>query len=120
MVSTMEVVRQTMRIQHRLRPARPTTSRCRRQDSALAFWKKIQGYLVLAGVALPAIGLIVGSIVIMNIMLVAVAERTHEIGIRKALGAKRSDILSQFLAESTTLAMIGASVGIAAGSDWPS
>ena len=85
------------------------------QDSALAFWKKIQGYLVLAGIALPAIGLVVGSIVIMNIMLVAVAERTHEIGIRKALGAKRSDILSQFLAESTTLAVIGASVGIAAG-----
>jgi putative ABC transport system permease protein len=70
---------------------------------------------VLAGVALPAIGLLVGSIVIMNIMLVAVAERTHEIGIRKALGARRSDILSQFLAESTTLAILGASVGIAAG-----
>jgi putative ABC transport system permease protein len=56
----------------------------------------------------------------MNIMLVAVAERTHEIGIRKALGAKRSDILSQFLAESTTLAVIGASVGLPRGSGWPS
>ena len=58
---------------------------------------------------------LVGSIVIMNIMLVAVAERTHEIGIRKALGAKRSDILSQFLAESTTLASSAPRVGIAAG-----
>jgi putative ABC transport system permease protein len=115
MVSTMEVVRQVMRIQHRLRPGVPDDFTLQTQDSALAFWKKLQGYLVLAGVALPAIGLIVGSIVIMNIMLVAVAERTHEIGIRKALGAKRSDILSQFLAESTTLAIIGASVGIAAG-----
>ena len=115
MVSTMEVVRQAMRIQHRLRPGTPDDFSLQTQDSALAFWKKLQGYLVLAGVALPAIGLIVGSIVIMNIMLVAVAERTHEIGIRKALGAKRSDILSQFLAESTTLAIIGASVGIAAG-----
>ena len=115
MVSTMEVVRQTMRIQHRLRPGAPDDFSLQTQDSALAFWKKIQGYLVLAGIALPAIGLVVGSIVIMNIMLVAVAERTHEIGIRKALGAKRSDILSQFLAESTTLAVIGASVGIAAG-----
>ena len=115
MVSTMEVVRQAMRIQHRLRPGTPDDFSLQTADSALAFWKKIQGYLVLAGVALPAIGLIVGSIVIMNIMLVAVAERTHEIGIRKALGAKRSDILSQFLAESTTLAVIGAAVGIAAG-----
>jgi putative ABC transport system permease protein len=115
MVSTMEVVRQTMRIQHRLRPGVPDDFTLQTQDSALAFWRKIEGYLVLAGVVLPAIGLVVGSIVIMNIMLVAVAERTHEIGIRKALGAKRSDILSQFLAESTTLAVIGAIVGIAAG-----
>jgi putative ABC transport system permease protein len=115
MVSTMEVVRQAMRIQHRLRPGVPDDFSLQTQDSALAFWRKIQGYLVLAGIALPAIGLLVGSIVIMNIMLVAVAERTHEIGIRKALGAKRRDILSQFLAESTTLAIIGAAVGIAAG-----
>jgi putative ABC transport system permease protein len=115
MVSTMEVVRQTMRIQHKLRPGVPDDFSLQTQDAALAFWRKIQGYLVLAGVALPAIGLLVGSIVIMNIMLVAVAERTHEIGIRKALGAKRSDILSQFLAESTTLAVLGAAVGIAAG-----
>ena len=115
MVATMEVVRQTMRIQHRLRPGVPDDFSLQTQDSALAFWRKIQGYLVLAGIALPAIGLIVGSIVIMNIMLVAVAERTHEIGIRKALGAKRSDILSQFLAESTALAILGASLGIGAG-----
>ena len=115
MVSTMEVVRQVMRTLHRLRPGVPDDFSMQTQDSALAFWKKLQGYLVLAGIVLPAIGLVVGSIVIMNIMLVAVAERTHEIGIRKALGAKRSDILSQFLAESTTLAVIGASVGIAAG-----
>ena len=115
MVSTMEVVRQVMRTQHRLRPGTPDDFTLQTQDSALAFWKKLQGYLVLAGIVLPAIGLVVGAIVIMNIMLVAVAERTHEIGIRKALGAKRSDIRSQFLAESTTLAVIGASVGIAAG-----
>jgi putative ABC transport system permease protein len=115
MKADMEEVRELMRARHKLRPAQRDDFTLETSDSALAFWKKIQGYMVLAGIALPAIGLVVGAIVIMNIMLVAVAERTHEIGIRKALGAKRSDILSQFLAESTTLAILGASVGIAAG-----
>ena len=67
------------------------------------------------GTALPAIGLIVGAMVIMNIMLVAVAERTAEIGIRKALGARRRDILSQFLVEAATLSVIGAAIGIGLG-----
>jgi putative ABC transport system permease protein len=115
MLSVMEEVRQVMRVRHKLRPGTPDDFSLQTADSALAFWKKIQGFLVLAGIALPAIGLLVGSIVIMNIMLVAVAERTREIGVRKALGAKRRDILSQFIAESTTLAIVGAGVGIAAG-----
>ena len=84
-------------------------------ESALAFWQKIQTYLVFAAVVLPAIGLVVGAIVIMNIMLVAVAERTREIGIRKSLGARRRDILAQFLIEAATLSTIGAAVGIGLG-----
>jgi putative ABC transport system permease protein len=104
-----------MRARHKLRPAQRDDFTLETSDSALAFWKKIQGYLVLAGIVLPAIGLVVGSIVIMNIMLVAVAERTHEIGIRKALGAKRSDIRRQFLVESTTLSIVGAIFGILSG-----
>ncbi|MCC6771135.1 MAG: ABC transporter permease [Gemmatimonadaceae bacterium] len=115
MVSVMEQVRQVMRVRHKLRPGTPDDFSLQTADAALAFWNKIQGYLVLAGIALPAIGLLVGAIVIMNIMLVAVAERTREIGVRKALGAKRRDILSQFIAESTTLSIIGAGIGIAAG-----
>jgi putative ABC transport system permease protein len=69
----------------------------------------------MAGIALPAIGLVVGAMVIMNIMLVAVAERTREIGIRKALGARRRDILAQFLVEASTLSVVGAIIGIAFG-----
>lgn len=110
-----ERVREVMRARHQLHPAQPDDFALETSDSALAFWDKIQGYLVLAGIALPAIGLVVGAIVIMNIMLVAVAERTREIGIRKALGARRRDILRQFLVESTTLAMLGAAIGVAVG-----
>jgi putative ABC transport system permease protein len=115
MIADMEDVRELMRARHKLRPAQRDDFTLETSDSALAFWKRIQGYMVIAGIALPAIGLLVGAIVIMNIMLVAVAERTHEIGIRKALGARRTDILRQFLVESTTLSLVGASFGILSG-----
>ena len=110
-----EEVRQAMRIRHKLRPGQKDDFSLTTSESALAFWNKLKGYLVIAGVALPAIGLVVGAIVIMNIMLVAVAERTREIGIRKALGARRRDILAQFLVESATLSALGAVLGVAMG-----
>lgn len=115
LTDVQEHVRAVMRARHKLHPAQPDNFSLETADSALAFWNKIRGYLVLAGIALPAFGLVVGAIVIMNIMLVAVAERTHEIGIRKALGAKRKDILVQFLIESATLSTFGAALGIGAG-----
>ena len=110
-----ESVRTVMRARHKLHPGQKDDFTLETSDSALEFWNKIKQYLVLAGVALPAIGLVVGAIVIMNIMLVAVAERTHEIGIRKALGARRRDILIQFLIESATLSTFGAAMGILLG-----
>jgi putative ABC transport system permease protein len=115
MREAMETTRAVMRSRHHLHPSQPDDFALETSDSALAFWNKLQGYLIIAGVALPAIGLVVGAIVIMNIMLVAVSERTAEIGIRKALGARRRDIMSQFLVESTTLAILGAGLGILLG-----
>ncbi len=113
--TAMESVRQVMRARHGLRPNQKDNFSLETSDSALEFWNKIKSYLVMAGVALPAIGLVVGAIVIMNIMLVAVAERTREIGIRKALGARRKDIMSQFLVESAMLSTLGAALGIITG-----
>ena len=79
----MEAAREVMRARHHLHPSQTDNFALETSDSALEFWNKLKGYLVIAGIALPAIGLVVGAIVIMNIMLVAVAERTREIGIRK-------------------------------------
>ena len=115
MTEAMEIVRSVMRAQRHLRPAQKDNFTLQTADSALEFWNKIKGYLVLAGIALPAIGLVVGAIVIMNIMLVAVSERTREIGVRKALGAKRRDILMQFLIEALTLGIVGSAIGVALG-----
>ena len=115
MTDAEERVREVMRARHQLHGWQKDNFTLETSDTALEFWNKIKKYLELAGVALPAIGLVVGAIVIMNIMLVAVAERTHEIGIRKALGAKRRDILIQFLIEATTLSTLGAAMGIALG-----
>jgi putative ABC transport system permease protein len=115
MVEAQETIRQVMRGRRGLRASQPDNFALETSESALKFWNDIKGKLVIAGIILPAIGLIVGAIVIMNIMLVAVAERTREIGIRKALGARRWDIMSQFLVEAATLSTVGAAIGIVFG-----
>jgi len=115
MREAMEAARGVMRARRHLHPAQPDNFELETSDSALEFWNKLKSYLVIAGIALPTVGLVVGAIVIMNIMLVAVSERTREIGIRKSLGARRKDILNQFMVESATLATLGAAVGVGLG-----
>ena len=81
-------------------------------DAITGFRDRLLGPTYLVAVAVPAIALVVGAIVIMNIMLVSVTERTKEIGVRKSLGARRADILKQFLVEALTLAAIGGAIGV--------
>ncbi len=111
----IETAREAMRSVRHLPPGKADNFALETQDSAMEFFRGLKSKMVVFGTALPAIGLIVGALVIMNIMLVAVAERTREIGIRKALGATRGNILSQFLIEAATLSVIGAAIGIAGG-----
>jgi putative ABC transport system permease protein len=115
MRDAMETVREVMRGHRKLRPGVPDNFVMETSESALLSFQKMKSIMTIAGTALPAIGLVVGGMVIMNIMLVAVAERTREIGIRKSLGARRKDILRQFLVESATLSTLGALLGIGLG-----
>lgn len=104
-----------MRARRRLRPAEPANFALETADQAISFWDNISRMLFLALPMLVSISLVVGGIVIMNIMLVSVMERTREIGVRKALGARRRDILSQVLIESATLSTVGAAFGVGVG-----
>ena len=112
---SMESTRELMRGRRKLRPSQPDNFVMETSQSALAEFQEVKKVMTVAGTALPAIGLIIGGMVIMNIMLVAVVERTREIGIRKALGARRGDILKQFLVEAATLSTVGAIIGITLG-----
>jgi len=109
---TVDEVRQIMRGRHHLGYKAKDDFSIETSDSFLSLWKDISSSFFAVTVAIASISLVVGGIVIMNIMLVSVSERTREIGMRKAVGARRGDILLQFLIESSTIAVIGGAVGV--------
>lgn len=104
-----------MRVLRRLRPVEPNNFAVETAEDAISFWNNISRVLFTALPGLVSVSLVVGGIVIMNIMLVSVMERTREIGVRKALGARRRDILTQVLIECVTLTTVGAAIGVALG-----
>jgi putative ABC transport system permease protein len=104
-----------MRSRRGLRPTEENDFALETSDAILGFWGRINQIMLLALPGLVGVSLVVGGIVIMNIMLMSVTERTREIGIRKSLGARRRDIRRQFLVESATLAVCGAVLGILTG-----
>jgi putative ABC transport system permease protein len=104
-----------MRVRNRLRPAQENNFSVETASESMSFWENIRKMLMIIFPGLVSVALVVGGIVIMNIMLVSVTERTREIGIRKALGARRRDIHVQVLVESATLSLLGACIGIAIG-----
>ena len=106
---------EAMRVAHGLRPSQANDFTVETADALIAFWKSLTRVLFAVIPAVVAIGIVVGGIVIMNIMLMAVTERTREIGIRKSLGATRRDIRQQFLVEAIVLSTLGGVAGVLAG-----
>ena len=104
-----------MRIERRLRPAEPDNFGIFSSDSLLAIYHTATNGLFAVLIGVVALSLVVGGIVIMNIMLMVVSERTREIGLRKALGARKRDIIWQILTESVTLSTFGGMVGVGLG-----
>ncbi len=105
-------VRMLLRAYRHLRPGQDDTFTIFGSDSFVSLWNRLTSTIAGMAVGIVSVFLVVGGVVIMNIMLASVTERTHEIGIRKSLGARRQDILNQFLVESAVLAATGGLAGV--------
>ncbi len=112
MARTEEETRMLMRSRRHLGPNDDDNFGILGSDSLMGLWKNLTGTLASGMIGLVSIFLVIGGVVIMNVMLASVTERTREIGIRKSLGAKRRDILLQFLVESTVMALVGGALGV--------
>ncbi len=115
MERAMDEVRVLMRSLRHDRPGEDDSFTIESSDSLMSLWKQLSGSFEAVAVGIAAISLVVGGIVIMNIMLVSVTERTREIGVRKALGASSSDVLLQFLMESALMSLVGGIIGVIVG-----
>jgi putative ABC transport system permease protein len=113
--AAMDEVRAILRARRHDTPGKEDSFDIETNSSLLSIWSNFSGTFFIAMIGIAAISLVVGGIVIMNIMLVSVTERTREVGIRKALGARRSDVLLQFLIESSTMALVGGAIGVLFG-----
>jgi putative ABC transport system permease protein len=111
----IEESRMAMRIRHKLRPLEEDDFGISTSEQLVSLWQKISSNIFNALIFIVSISLVIGGIVLMNVMLVSVTERTREVGIRKALGARRSNIVWQFIVESITLSVTGGIFGIAFG-----
>jgi putative ABC transport system permease protein len=115
MERAQDEVRVIMRTRRHNAPGQPDDFELETNDTFLDIWKQISSLFATVVLGLASISLVVGGVVIMNIMLVSVTERTREIGVRKALGAKQRDVLLQFLIESATMAVTGGAIGVFCG-----
>jgi len=111
----VDEVREYLRRMRKLPSDKPDDFVVLTTDTFLDFWKEISSGIFIVMLAVGSVALLVGGIGVMNIMLVSVTERTREIGVRKAVGARRINILTQFLLEATTLATAGGAMGVVFG-----